>query len=57
MKEYKVVSLPVKWNAFSSKDQNEHLGNFLNDFGRDGWRVIHTSPEMHRYILERDKNR
>jgi hypothetical protein len=57
MKEYKMVNLPVKWNAITSKDQNKHLENFLNNYAREGWRVIHVTEAMNKYLLERDKNR
>jgi len=57
MKEYKAVNLPAKWNIVTSKDMNKHLEDFLNNYAREGWRVVHTNPTMNKYLLERDKNR
>ena len=52
MKEYKVDS----WKVSLSKN-NKNLEDFLNEYARNGWKVIHIAEQSTRVVFERDKNR
>jgi G:T-mismatch repair DNA endonuclease (very short patch repair protein) len=52
MKEYKVIN----WKMGLSKN-NERLEDTLNEYARNGWRVIHIGEQNTRIVFERDKNR
>lgn len=52
MKEYKVVN----WKMGFSKN-NERLEDILNEYGRNGWRVVEIAEQSTRIVFERDKNR
>jgi len=53
MKEYKIVT----YNKTTWRNVNKHLSDFLNEYARNGWRVIQSNQGMLRFLLERDKNR
>ena len=52
MKEYKVIS----WKP-GLTNNNQKLEDTLNDYARNGWRVVHVAENTTRIVLERDKNR
>ncbi|MFN0730143.1 DUF4177 domain-containing protein [Polaribacter gochangensis] len=52
MKEYTVIN----WKMGLSKN-NERLEDTLNEYARNGWRVIHIGEQNTRIVFERDKNR
>lgn len=56
MKEYKKVTYYDKF-AFNIEKKDSDLTEFLNNFARQGWRVISNDANMVHFILERDKNR
>lgn len=57
MKEYKIIR--QKTNLLKNTDSD--FENELNNFAREGWRVIGTvclsHTEVLKVVLERDKNR
>lgn len=55
MKEYKTVTYIGKF-SISAEKKDKHLTNFLNEYAKQGWRVV-ESVNMYRFLLERDKNR
>lgn len=55
MKEYKTVTHRGKF-SFSLEQKDKHLTNFLNEYAKQGWKVV-DSQNMIRFLLERDKNR
>ena len=52
MKEYKVVN----WKM-GLTNNNDRLEDTLNDYAKQGWRVIQVAENFQRIIFERDKNR
>ncbi|EGV42551.1 DUF4177 domain-containing protein [Bizionia argentinensis JUB59] len=52
MKEYKII---VPKLGFTNRMQN--LEDLLNQYGREGWKVIHIAPNWANIALERNKNR
>lgn len=52
MKEYKVVS----WKMGLSGN-NERLEDILNEYAKQGWRVLQVGENFQRIVFERDKNR
>lgn len=54
MKEYKVVCYKGSM-TFSIDKHTEELSNFLNNFARQGWRVI-DCKNLQYFILEKDKH-
>lgn len=52
MKEYKVVN----WKMGLTKN-NQKLEDTLNEYARNGWRVVEIGVNSARIIFERDKNR
>lgn len=55
MKEYKKVTY-LGTMSFNYEKKDSNLTEFLNNYAKQGWRVI-ESKEMAHFILERDKNR
>lgn len=53
MKEYKVVNYKGSM-TFSVEKYNKDLSDFLNDYARQGWRVIHCK-DFNQFILEKDR--
>lgn len=45
--EYKLVN-------FAGGDEDFNRERTLNDFGVEGWRVIHVSGSTNAYVLERE---
>ncbi len=52
MKEYKVVS----WKMGLTRN-NERLEDTLNEYAKQGWRVVFIYENSATIVLERDKNR
>lgn len=54
MKEYKIVRPKLGW-----KNTQQKLEDELNNYAREGWRVINIVPREGQLtiIFERDKNR
>jgi len=52
MKEYKVV---IPKLGFRQRFQN--FEDFLNQYAREGWQVVHIAAGWGSVVLERDKNR
>lgn len=54
MKEYKVVSFPVKI-TFNQKKYFKELEEFLNGYARQGWSVTESNASLNMFILERER--
>jgi hypothetical protein len=52
MKEYKIVTPKL---GFRNRMQN--LENELNQYGREGWKVVNINQTWTSIVFERDKNR
>lgn len=52
MKEYKVVQMKL---GFTNRVKN--FENLLNQYAREGWRMIEVPPGWQVIVFERDKNR
>ena len=52
MKEYKVVSWKM---GLSNNDQR--LEDVLNEYAKQGWRMVQFADSSYRIVFERDKNR
>ncbi len=52
MKEYKVVSWKMKLTG-----NDQELENTLNEYAKQGWKVIQVAENTMRIVFERDKNR
>ncbi|NKI33449.1 DUF4177 domain-containing protein [Croceivirga thetidis] len=52
MKEYKVVS----WKM-SLTGNSKRLEDTLNEYAKQGWRLVHVYENTASVIFERDKNR
>jgi hypothetical protein len=52
MKEYKIVTPKL---GFRNRLQN--LENELNQYGREGWKVVNINQTWTSIVFERDKNR
>ena len=52
MKEYKVVQIKL---GFRNRIQN--FEDLLNQYGREGWRVVEIPQGWSIVVFERDKNR
>ncbi|UJH68032.1 DUF4177 domain-containing protein [Allomuricauda sp. SCSIO 65647] len=52
MKEYKVV----KWKI-GLTNNSERLEDTLNEYAKQGWRVVHIYENTASIVFERDKNR
>lgn len=62
MKEYLVVnykpskSSNVSAFSFGYEKLNKYVSDFLNEYARQGWRVVQADPELDRFLLERDRH-
>lgn len=52
MKEYKVIQPKL---GFRNRLQN--FEDLLNQYAREGWRVVEISQNWNAIVFERDKNR
>lgn len=62
MKEYLVLNYkPVKGAnvsglSFGYGKLNKYVTDFLNEYARQGWRVVQADEEFDRFLLERDRH-
>lgn len=54
MKEYKIVYFQGK-SLFNLEKLNKEIADFLNEYARQGWRVIECE-NFNRFLLERDRH-
>ena len=52
MKEYKVIQTKLGF-----RNRNQNLEDLLNQYAREGWRVVELSQTWTFVVFERDKNR
>ena len=52
MKEYKVEVPRSGW-----RNRMQSFEDLINQYGREGWRVIHIAQNYTSVVFERDKNR
>ncbi|SFN95912.1 protein of unknown function [Bizionia echini] len=52
MKEYKVEVPRLGW-----RNRMQSFEDLINQYGREGWRVIHIAQNYTSVVFERDKNR
>ncbi|MDY0781073.1 DUF4177 domain-containing protein [Tenacibaculum sp. IB213877] len=52
MKEYKVINWKMGLTG-----NNQKLEDTLNNYSREGWKVIHIAEHSARIVFERNKNR
>ena len=52
MKEYKVVAWKVNLTS-----NNEKLEDTLNQYAKQGWKLLQLNENFRQIVFERDKNR
>lgn len=52
MKEYKVVTWRIGLTG-----NDKRLEDTLNDYARQGWRLVQFAENTNKLVFERDKNR
>lgn len=62
MKEYLLVNYkPTKESnsigiSFGYEKLNKGVTEFLNEYARQGWRVVQADTEFDRFLLEKDRH-